>query len=65
MSSPHAWQKSTFSGGDQSEACVELALATAAMRIGESDHPTTHLTTTPAPLQALLATLKAGPLGRR
>ncbi|MER6161074.1 DUF397 domain-containing protein [Streptomyces sp. NPDC001868] len=59
------WQKSSFSGADAGDTCVELAPASAAIHIRESDTPTTHLTTTPTPLHALLATLKAGTLGRR
>ncbi|UUU22579.1 DUF397 domain-containing protein [Streptomyces sp. DSM 40750] len=65
MRCPLNWQKSSFSGTDSGDDCVELALAPASIRIRESDHPTTRLTTTPAPLHALLTTLKAGTLGRR
>ncbi|UUU33477.1 DUF397 domain-containing protein [Streptomyces sp. CA-210063] len=57
------WQKSSFSGADAGDTCVELAPTPAAIHIRESDHPTILLTTTPTPLHALLTTLKEGTLG--
>ncbi|PIM66732.1 DUF397 domain-containing protein [Streptomyces sp. JV178] len=54
------WQKSTFSGGAEGNACVELAAAPACIRLRESDSPATHLRTTPIPLAGLLLHLKAG-----
>ncbi|WP_405894226.1 DUF397 domain-containing protein [Streptomyces sp. NBC_00104] len=65
MRDPLHWQKSSFSGTDSGDDCVELAPTPASIRIliRESDTPTTHLTTTP--LHALLTTLKAGTLGGR
>ncbi|MGW0841313.1 DUF397 domain-containing protein [Streptomyces sp. NPDC002787] len=67
MFEPRAWQKSSFSGGGSDDNdCVELSTnAPAAIHLRESDHPTTHLTTTPTPLHALLTALKAGTLGGR
>ncbi|WP_328507041.1 DUF397 domain-containing protein [Streptomyces sp. NBC_00391] len=72
MRGPLHWQKSSFSGTDSGDDCVELAPTPASIRIliRESDTPTTHLTTThltptPTPLHALLTTLKAGTLGGR
>jgi hypothetical protein len=59
-----AWQKSSFSTGDGDEDCVELAPSPTSIHLRESDHPTTHLTTTPTPLHALLTALKAGTLAR-
>ncbi|ULR51083.1 DUF397 domain-containing protein [Streptomyces deccanensis] len=59
------WQKSSFSGADAGDTCVELAPTPTSIRLRESDHPTAVLTTTPTPLHALLTTLKAGTLGRR
>lgn len=56
------WQKSSFSGTDSGDDCVELATtspAFSAIHLRESDHPTTHLTTSPVPLRALLTALKA------
>jgi hypothetical protein len=63
---PHAWQKSSFSGGGgDGNDCVELATdSPTSIRLRESNHPTTHLTTTPTPLHALLTTLKSDTLGR-
>jgi hypothetical protein len=54
------WQKSTFSGGAEGNACVELAAAPACIRLRESDTPATHLRTTPTPLSGLLLHIKAG-----
>ncbi|WP_328771172.1 DUF397 domain-containing protein [Streptomyces sp. NBC_00286] len=66
MSTPLTWQKSSFSGGGSGEDCVELAAAEdTAIRLRESERPTTFLTTAPAPLRALLSTLKAGHLTSR
>ncbi|MDX2526544.1 DUF397 domain-containing protein [Streptomyces europaeiscabiei] len=64
MRGPVHWQKSSFSGTDSGDDCVELAPTPASIRIliRESDTPTTHLTT---PLHALLTTLKAGTLDGR
>ncbi|NGO10914.1 DUF397 domain-containing protein [Streptomyces sp. HC44] len=60
MSTPLTWQKSSFSGGGSGEDCVELATSDTAIHLRESDHPAILLTTTPAPLDALLTTLKSG-----
>lgn len=59
------WQKSTFSGGAEGNACLELAAspAPAALHLRESEEPGTALTTTPAALAHLLAGIRAG-LGR-
>ncbi|MEV4867372.1 DUF397 domain-containing protein [Streptomyces ossamyceticus] len=54
------WQKSTFSGGAEGNACVELAAAPGCIRLHESDTPATHLRTTPASLAGLLLHLKSG-----
>ncbi|MEV6594096.1 DUF397 domain-containing protein [Streptomyces acidicola] len=65
MHSTLHWQKSSFSGADSGDTCVELAArptAPTAIRLRESDHPTTQLTTGPAPLRALLTALKTGPV---
>ncbi|MDW8807479.1 DUF397 domain-containing protein [Streptomyces scabiei] len=37
------WQKSTFSGGAEGNACVELAAALEGIRLRESDTPATDL----------------------
>ncbi|MER6157244.1 DUF397 domain-containing protein [Streptomyces sp. NPDC001868] len=54
------WQKSTFSGGAEGNACVELAAAPHDIRLRESDTPATHLRTTPTPLAGLLHHIKTG-----
>ncbi|MDX3244112.1 DUF397 domain-containing protein [Streptomyces sp. ME18-1-4] len=56
------WQKSTFSGGAEGNACVEVAAspAPAALHLRESDVPDTALTTTPTALAHLLAGIRAG-----
>ncbi|WP_329547176.1 DUF397 domain-containing protein [Streptomyces sp. NBC_01356] len=60
------WQKSTFSDGGDGNTCVELATTAAQLvHLRESDTPTTHLTTTPAPLAHLLHHIKTGRLGTR
>lgn len=55
------WQKSTYSG--DSTNCVHVAATPCgdAVHLRESDDPDTTLTTTQAPLDALIRTLKALP----
>ncbi|GGV53267.1 hypothetical protein GCM10010277_50830 [Streptomyces longisporoflavus] len=48
------WQKSSFSGGQDSSDCVELASAEGAIRLRESDAPNQVLTPTPESLAALI-----------
>ncbi|WP_149829266.1 DUF397 domain-containing protein [Streptomyces tailanensis] len=53
------WQKSTFSGGAEGNACVELAaIPPHLVGLRESDTPTTLLTTTPTPVTHLLHHIK-------
>ncbi|MDX3135270.1 DUF397 domain-containing protein, partial [Streptomyces europaeiscabiei] len=40
------WQRSTFSGGAEGNACLELAAAHDDIRLRESDTPTTVIATT-------------------
>jgi len=56
------WQKSSFSGGGEGNACVELAATPTTIHLRESDTPTTHLTTTPTPLAHLLQAIHTGNL---
>lgn len=51
MTTPDTWQKSSFSGGGEGNACVELASTPTptTIHLRESDTPTTQLTTTPTP----------------
>jgi hypothetical protein len=48
MPAPLNWQKSSFSGGGEGNACLELATSAQALHLRESDYPTVLLTTTPA-----------------
>jgi hypothetical protein len=63
MATPDNRQKSSFSGGGDGNACVELATTPGTIHLRESDTPATHLTTTPAPLAQLLHGIKSGRLG--
>jgi hypothetical protein len=52
------WQKSSYSGQGDGAECIELA-AGGTIRLRESDDPGVIVTTTPAPLKALLLGIKA------
>ncbi|MDX3529959.1 DUF397 domain-containing protein [Streptomyces sp. ID05-39B] len=58
MPAPLDWQKSSFSGGGEGNACLELAISAHALQLRESDEPTITLMTTPAGLQALIHSLR-------
>ncbi|TLS41950.1 DUF397 domain-containing protein [Streptomyces montanus] len=62
MSTHDNWQKSSFSGSGDGNACVELTSTPTTIHLRESDTPTTHLTTTPAPLAYLLHAIRSGAL---
>lgn len=51
MTTPESWQKSSFSGGGDGDACIELASTPDTIHLRESDIPATHITTahTPSP----------------
>jgi hypothetical protein len=55
------WQKSSYSGTGDGASCIELAATPAGgtIRLRESDDPGVIVTTTPAPLKALLLGIKA------
>ncbi|MFJ1937493.1 DUF397 domain-containing protein [Kitasatospora sp. NPDC088160] len=56
-----SWKKSSFSGGDDGQACLELALGADDIRhLRESDDPSTIVTTTVPKLRALILGAKAG-----
>ncbi|MEV0187661.1 DUF397 domain-containing protein [Kitasatospora purpeofusca] len=56
-------QKSSFSGGDPGNACLELALGAAGRRLlRESDEMATVLAVEAAALRVLLLAVKAGEL---
>ncbi|MFG3253750.1 DUF397 domain-containing protein [Streptomyces sp. NPDC048172] len=52
------WQKSSFSGGDDGNACVEIATTPSTLLLRESDEPDTVLAPSPRALSSLLAHLK-------
>jgi hypothetical protein len=56
------WQKSSFSGSDAGQECVELAVAArgGTILLRESDTPDAVVTTTPAALRALIRAVRAG-----
>ncbi|MEV8405660.1 DUF397 domain-containing protein [Streptomyces niveus] len=54
------WQKSSFSGGDDNQNCVELAHTDGQILMRESDVPDTIVTTSPEKLRAFLLGVKAG-----
>ena len=62
MATPGNRQKSSFSGGVEGNACVELSATPTAIHLRESDIPATQLTTTPAPLTHLLHSIRSGTL---
>ncbi|MFI9581558.1 DUF397 domain-containing protein [Streptomyces sp. NPDC052236] len=59
MPAPLNWQKSSFSGGGEGNACLELTASAQGTHLRESDDPNVVLTTTPDGLQALIHSVKA------
>jgi hypothetical protein len=62
LPTPLNWQKSSFSGSGEDNACLELAASPLAngIHIRESDDPTLRLTTTPARLGLFIRAIKSG-----
>ncbi|WP_184569712.1 DUF397 domain-containing protein [Streptomyces zagrosensis] len=56
------WRKSSFSGGNDGNACVEVASRGADISLRESEIPGTVITASPRQLAALLAAVKSGAL---
>ncbi|MES4904622.1 MULTISPECIES: DUF397 domain-containing protein [unclassified Streptomyces] len=54
------WQKSSYSGQGEGDACVEVASIGDDIALRESDDPDSVVLTTPAELGSLLAGIKAG-----
>jgi hypothetical protein len=54
------WQKSTFSGGAEGNACLELATSPEDIHLRESDTPTAVIATAPTPLAHLLHAITTG-----
>ncbi|MGW3667078.1 DUF397 domain-containing protein [Streptomyces sp. NPDC005141] len=60
MTNPRNWQKSSFSGGGDGNACVELASTPATLHLRESDDPAVVLTTSTASVSHLLQAIRTG-----
>ncbi|MER6137298.1 DUF397 domain-containing protein [Streptomyces sp. NPDC001815] len=60
MQTPGNWQKSSFSGGGDGNACLELATTPHTIHLRESDDPAIQLVTTPTPLAHLLHGIRSG-----
>ncbi|MEU6555622.1 DUF397 domain-containing protein [Streptomyces sp. NPDC046915] len=58
MSTPDNWQKSSFSGSGDGNACVEVAATSATLHLRESDEPATVLKTSTPPMAALIGHLR-------
>ncbi|MCX4865239.1 DUF397 domain-containing protein [Streptomyces sp. NBC_00825] len=54
------WQKSSFSGADNNQSCIELAPVDGSIKIRESDDPDIVVTTSVAKLRAFVLGVKAG-----
>lgn len=62
MDTFHNWQKSSFSGPDDGNNCVEVAATPLTLHLRESDTPADILTTAATPLAHLLHGIKTGSL---
>ncbi|MCZ4126000.1 DUF397 domain-containing protein [Streptomyces sp. H39-S7] len=60
MRAPIVWQKSSFSGPDEGQSCVELAPRAGAVLLRESDDPDVIVRTTPTALRAFLQAIRDG-----
>ncbi|MFE6690256.1 DUF397 domain-containing protein [Streptomyces sp. NPDC057743] len=54
------WQKSSFSGPDDNQSCLELAPVDGEIKMRESDDPDVIVTTSVAKLRAFVLGVKAG-----
>ncbi|WP_329590106.1 DUF397 domain-containing protein [Streptomyces sp. NBC_01005] len=54
------WQKSSFSGADNNQSCIELAPVDGSIKMRESDDPDIVVTTSIAKLRAFVLGVKAG-----
>ncbi|UNO39867.1 DUF397 domain-containing protein [Streptomyces sp. MST-110588] len=54
------WQKSSYSGGDTGQNCVELSKDGDVVKLRESDDPGSTITTTHAKMTAFIRSLKNG-----
>ncbi|GAA2656588.1 DUF397 domain-containing protein [Streptomyces lunalinharesii] len=60
MTEAISWQKSSFSGPDNNQSCIELALVDGEVKLRESDDPDLIVTTSVAKLRAFTLGVKAG-----
>ncbi|MET7616945.1 DUF397 domain-containing protein [Streptomyces sp. NPDC005408] len=60
MTDPITWQKSSFSGADDNQSCVELAGVDGEIKMRESDDPDIVVTTSRQKLAAFILGVKAG-----
>ncbi|TDT40817.1 uncharacterized protein DUF397 [Streptomyces sp. BK208] len=63
MSSPIKWQKSSYSGGGEGNACVEVALDHPRISVRDSKTPTRAVLTFPTPAFAAFLTALRHPAG--
>ncbi|MFD9789410.1 DUF397 domain-containing protein [Streptomyces sp. NPDC059070] len=54
------WQKSSFSGADNNQSCIELRRINGEINIRESENPGEIVTTDPRKLRAFILGVKAG-----
>ncbi|MEC4018236.1 DUF397 domain-containing protein [Streptomyces sp. H27-D2] len=60
MTNPINWHKSSFSGADNNQNCVELAGVNGEIKMRESDDPAQVVTTSREKLRAFILGVKAG-----
>ncbi|WKK27593.1 DUF397 domain-containing protein [Streptomyces olivoreticuli] len=64
MTGATSWQKSSYSGADDNQDCVEIAAHPTGVLIRESDEPRVTARTSRAPFAALITGVKAGRFDR-
>ncbi|MEU9458553.1 MULTISPECIES: DUF397 domain-containing protein [unclassified Streptomyces] len=62
MTDAICWQKSSFSGADNNQSCIELAAVDGSIKMREGDDPDVIVTTSVARLRAFVLGVKAGKL---
>ncbi|MEV7708976.1 DUF397 domain-containing protein [Streptomyces sp. NPDC088270] len=60
MTDAISWQKSSFSGADNNQSCIELAAANGSVKMREGDDPGVVVTTSVPKLRAFVLGVKAG-----
>jgi hypothetical protein len=64
MTTPENWQKSSYSGPDDGNDCLELTSTSTTLHLRESDTPATILSPTGPALNALLTAVKGAMTSR-